>query len=74
MVQKTDLRKGAACFELSKNHHHHITCTFCGTVEDFESISVERELKKIAATTSHFRQIKDHSLELFGVCNSCTTK
>lgn len=74
IVQKTDLRKGAACFEISHTHHHHITCTHCGTIEDFESTPVEKALSAVAKNTAHFSRISDHSLELFGTCNSCITK
>ena len=71
ILTKVDLRKGSACFELAKEHHHHIACLKCDTVEDFESREVEKVLGKIARNSSKFINIKQHSLELFGLCKAC---
>ena len=73
ILRKVDFRKDSAFFEFTKEHHHHIACLKCDTVEDFESKAVEKVLGRIARNSSKFISVKDHSLELFGLCRSCTT-
>jgi Fur family ferric uptake transcriptional regulator len=69
---KVDLRKDSAFYELNQaHHHHHITCLECDTVEDFESIAIEKALGGIVRNSSKFINIKEHSLELFGLCKNC---
>lgn len=71
ILAKVDLRKESAFFELAKEHHHHIACLKCDAVEDFESSEVEKVLGRIARNSSKFINIKQHSLELFGLCKAC---
>lgn len=71
VLTKVDFRKESAYFELKKEHHHHITCLNCNTIEDFESTTIEKALKGIIRRSSKFINIKDHSLELFGLCVKC---
>lgn len=68
---KVDFRKDSSFFELAKEHHHHIACLKCDAVEDFESSEVEKVLGRIARNSSKFINIKEHSLELFGLCKAC---
>ncbi|MBP6866369.1 MAG: transcriptional repressor [Candidatus Pacebacteria bacterium] len=71
IIKKVDFRKNASFFELAKEHHHHITCLKCDTIEDFESTTVEKALEGIVRNSSKFINIRDHSLELFGFCKNC---
>jgi len=71
LVRRIDLHKDSICYELNINHHHHIICKDCGVVEDFELCDMTDLTKKIIAKASKFKNIQDHSLELFGVCNAC---
>lgn len=72
ILKKIYLRKDSDYFELNNNHHHHIVCTSCGAIEDFrENISIEKLLNKIVERSSKFKNIKEHSLELFGICKVC---
>ncbi len=72
ILKRVDLRKDSVYFELKTEHHHHIVCTKCDTVEDFENLEIEKVLGRIAAKSSKFINIKDHSLELFGLCKTCS--
>lgn len=72
ILKRVDFRKESAFFELNQEHHHHITCLKCDMVEDFESVAIEKSLKRIVRNSSKFTSVKDHSLELFGFCNNCT--
>ncbi|OGI60410.1 hypothetical protein A2641_00050 [Candidatus Nomurabacteria bacterium RIFCSPHIGHO2_01_FULL_37_25] len=71
VLTKIDFRKGSVFFELNKKHHHHITCFKCDTVEEFESTAIEKVLGGIVRNSSKFINIKEHSLELFGLCKNC---
>jgi Fe2+ or Zn2+ uptake regulation protein len=72
ILKRINLQKDVSCFELASVHHHHITCTQCETVEDFESGEVEKALERIARRSSKFIHVRDHSLELFGICKKCS--
>lgn len=50
-------------------HHHHLICSDCGTVVQFEDCSVDAMLGDLGRQTK-FR-ISGHWLEVFGVCSSC---
>ncbi len=71
IVKRVDLRSDAVLYELNDEHHHHIVCTSCGTVEDFDLCDIGEMAKKIAGHAKRFKTIGDHSLELFGICNAC---
>lgn len=74
ILKRVDLRKESIAFELANTHHHHIVCIKCEVVEDFENKAVEEALKKIINKSAKFKKIKEHSLELFGLCKACSKK
>jgi Fur family ferric uptake transcriptional regulator len=66
---------GEKLYELLKDHHHHLVCQNCHSIEevDFDEIeelltNVEKKMKK----KNKFSKIL-HSLEFFGVCQKCTS-
>lgn len=71
MLKRVDLRKNSVYYELNKEHHHHIVCTNCNEMEDFKSDEVENILRRIVVKSSKFKNIKEHSMELFGLCRAC---
>ena len=71
ILKKVDLRKDSVYFELAEDHHHHIVCTKCGLVEEFENCDINSLAQKIIVNSSNFKKIKQHSFELFGLCRSC---
>lgn len=66
-----------ARFELAEdlsNHHHHLICSSCGTVEDFRaSRPVEQVFERLVADVSRTRRFSTdhHRLDLVGVCSDC---
>ena len=69
---------GFARYELSEHltgHHHHLICSACGDVLDFEvADAVERDLEVAlhrAAEQAGFR-VSGHRLDLVGTCASCS--
>lgn len=53
-------------------HHHHLRCRVCGRAEDIEVPEFEEWATRIAA--SHGFAQMDHTVEITGVCASCTAK
>jgi Fur family ferric uptake transcriptional regulator len=72
ILKRIDWGKDSAYFELAREHHHHITCVKCETVEDFENEELEKNLGGIIRKSSKFTNVRDHSLELFGLCKNCS--
>lgn len=50
-------------------HRHHLVCSTCGTVVEFQGCNVEPLANELADRTQ-FR-IEGHWLEFFGVCATC---
>ncbi len=67
-----------ARYELAEDlthHHHHLICSTCGDVTDFEvSDAVEHDLEaalaKVAKRTGF--QVRTHRLDLVGTCPGCS--
>lgn len=67
-----------ARFELAEaltEHHHHLICTNCGEVVDFELDSrtertLDRALEQAAAAAGF--TTSNHRLDLLGTCSNCT--
>ena len=65
----SELRIGhaPARYELkTKKHHHHITCTQCGTIIEFQNEKIEKQIKKIIKEHGFF--LEHHVFELYGRC------
>lgn len=59
---------------LTDRHHHHLICTKCGSVDDFElpgtaEDGLDRAFSAVAEVTG-FR-VDAHRLDLLGICASC---
>ena len=50
-------------------HHHHITCTMCGSHQDVATPELEAALQ--AAARSHGYSLGQHSVTLSGICPRC---
>lgn len=70
ILRKLEFLEGKARYELtSRGDHHHFICKSCGTVIDIEDTIIpkfENTLEKKYGFT-----ITNHSLEFFGICESC---
>ena len=53
-----------------QHHHHHLVCRRCGRTEEVEGRAVERWAGDIAK--QHGYAEVDHTIELFGLCPTCT--
>ncbi len=70
-VEGLDTGDGGRKFEhvLGHDHHDHMVCTSCGSILEFHDEELERR-QELAAKRHGFR-ITNHSLKLFGLCESC---
>lgn len=50
-------------------HHHHVVCRICGRAQEVEGKAIERWANQVAAR--HGYTDLDHTIEIFGTCNSC---
>lgn len=73
VIKKINLGGLAAYYEISHadHHHHHIICTVCGMVEDIEDCHTANIETRTLQNSKSFQSITSHSLEFFGVCDSC---
>ena len=73
LVMRHHFEGGSSVFELTTiDHHDHIVCHTCGTVEEFYDEVIEDQQDKIAKKYG-FR-ITDHSMYLYGICKDCQAK
>ncbi|ADG82186.1 ferric uptake regulator, Fur family [Thermincola ferriacetica] len=72
VLQRMDFGDGRSRYELAQNevhHHHHLICTRCGRVLEFEDDLLE-SLEEAIARKSNFK-ITDHHLKFYGYCEKC---
>lgn len=55
------------------NHHHHVVCVNCETIED---VVLEKDLDLEEKTIAQIKNFKvlNHSLEFYGICGRCQKK
>jgi Fe2+ or Zn2+ uptake regulation protein len=73
IVRRVDLNTGTAHFEYTpgNEHHHHVVCTGCGTIEDIDDCALDTLEKGVEKRAKNFARISSHSLEFFGECVRC---
>lgn len=70
LVNKLRFDNEHSVFEYNHGEHHdHLVCVKCQRVEEFCDPVIEGRQEKIAEQFGF--QITDHSLYLYGVCQSC---
>ncbi|HEX2070798.1 MAG TPA: Fur family transcriptional regulator [Thermoleophilaceae bacterium] len=72
LVQRFDVGEGVARYEAALpggDHHHHIVCESCGTVEPFEDEVLEDAIHGLSAKTDF--AIAAHDVTLHGECPAC---
>jgi Fur family ferric uptake transcriptional regulator len=58
----------AAYVRCSPEHHHHLVCLSCGSVEDTELCANPSQQ---ALTRRHGFRAESHELEIYGTCRNC---
>ena len=73
LVKRIDLGDAATRYEAASpggEHHHHIVCDSCGTVERFEDDALERAIHTLSDRTSF--SVATHDVTLHGECPACS--
>ena len=60
---------GITRYEIEQEHHDHLVCLKCGSIEEFECVLIEDTQLEIAAR--HDFQVLRHRHELYGHCRDC---
>jgi len=74
LVIKVSLHRDREYYELAPiggEHHHHLVCNDCGSVEDVHVPEPKDFEKNILKQSRQFKSITSHSLEFFGICRFC---
>lgn len=76
IIAKINLQDTVTYYEFihEDHHHHHIVCEECGKIEDIENCNQTSLQKEILKSSKSFKIINSHSLEFFGICNTCSKK
>lgn len=72
LVKRFDLGEGTARYEPALpggDHHHHIVCDSCGTVEPFEDEALERAIHTLSDRVDF--TVAAHDVTLHGECPTC---
>lgn len=83
MVDKFDFGDGRARYELAEGssgvkHHHHLVCTGCGAILEYDDF-LEEELKLVKRTEEGLSKrygfkITGHVVQFYGICKRCIGK
>lgn len=75
LIRQIDLRHNHAHYELSSDHeHHHLICVHCGRIEDIHDCGISDTHNLVLKHAKHFANIKEHTLEFYGTCKTCSKK
>jgi len=55
----------------AKEHHDHLICTECGKITEFVDAEIEKRQHDI--TNELGFKMKDHSMQIYGICSECQT-
>jgi Fur family ferric uptake transcriptional regulator len=73
LVVRHHFESGQSVFEVdSGEHHDHLVCVKCNSVEEFVDEVIEARQREIAKRAGY--QITDHSLNIYGICADCQKK
>lgn len=83
LVSKLDFGDGRARYEMiqgpkESNHHHHLVCTKCNRVIDYddfidEEVELLKETEKGLGKKYNFK-ITNHVIQFYGLCSKCNGK
>ncbi len=73
LLRRLDFNHGHAHYELETGRaSHQLVCHTCETIEKIEGISIDDAVKKMLKKSKKFKNATTHSIEIYGLCKSCT--
>jgi Fur family ferric uptake transcriptional regulator len=75
IIHQIDLRHNHAHYELIDiAEHHHLICLACGRIEDVRHCNVDEIQSAVLRASKHFSEVRQHTLEFYGICKACGRK
>ncbi len=72
IILEIDFGDGKKRYELaSRSHHHHLICTKCKSVSEYE-VETDLSFEEKRIKKNHAFIVSKHTLEFFGICKSCS--
>lgn len=72
LLRRFDFNHGHAHYELETGRaSHQFVCGNCETIEKIEGVSFDDTVKKMLRKSKKFREIRAHSMEIYGLCKAC---
>lgn len=72
LLRRLDFNHGHAHYELETGRaSHQFVCSNCETIEKIEGISIDETVKKMLKKSKKFKEMRTHSMEIYGLCKSC---
>ncbi|TSD02087.1 MAG: Fur family transcriptional regulator, ferric uptake regulator [Parcubacteria group bacterium Athens0714_26] len=69
-IARKNTINGIEYFEIPQDHHHHLVCVSCNSIQSVDmSNHLEKQEKQIAKQNKF--NIINHSLEFYGYCHNC---
>jgi Fur family ferric uptake transcriptional regulator len=73
IVTSLSFGKDGKKYELgAKEHHDHMICTVCGEITEFVDEEIEKKQEEIAKKFGFL--MKNHSMQIYGICKKCQNK
>ncbi len=73
LVRRHNFEGGHSVFEVEEGEHHdHLVCVKCASVEEFVDEVIENRQETIAERAKF--KMTDHSLTIYGICAQCVRK
>ena len=70
LVVRHNFEGGRSVFEIAPSEHHdHLVCIKCGTVEEFRDEEIEERQEIVAKKLGY--KLTEHNLNLYGYCPNC---
>lgn len=73
IITSLNIEDGRIRYELytdeGQHNHHHLICTQCGSVSEFEEDLLDELEERIQS--DHRFKILDHKLKFYGICSKC---
>lgn len=73
LLRRSHIDGDKVIYELMQDDHHdHLVCLHCGSVEEFRDAEIERRQRAAAASMGF--ELQDRALTLYGRCCACESR
>lgn len=73
LLRRLDFNHGHAHYELETGRaSQQLVCSNCETIEKIEGVAVDDVIKKMVRKSKKFKNTTSHSIEIYGLCKSCS--